>query len=64
MTQTQLSETLSMVPLLESFASSPAVTEPEPSGLTWAVKVAVLVLLVDQLTAAPRLTLWATVVDG
>jgi len=64
MAQTQLSETLSMVPLLEPLASSPAVNEPEPSELTWAVKVAVLVLLVDQLTASPRLTLWATVVDG
>jgi hypothetical protein len=64
MTQTQLSETLSMVPLLESLASSPAVTDPEPSELTWAVKAAVLVLLVDQLTVSPRLTLCATVVDG
>jgi hypothetical protein len=64
MTQTQLSDTLSTLPLLESLASAVAVTEPEPSEFTWAVKAAVLVLLVDQLRVAPRLTLSATVVDG
>jgi hypothetical protein len=64
MAQTQLSDTLSTLPLLESLASAVAVAEPEPSELTCALKVAVLALLVDQLRVSPRLTLSATVVDG
>ena len=63
MTHTQLSEASSTVPLLESLCRLVTVTDPEPSGLTSAVKVAADVLLVDQLRDVPRLTLSAIEVD-
>jgi hypothetical protein len=54
---TQLSEAFSVVPLLESLRRLVTVTDPEPSGLTVALKVAADALLVDQLSVVPRLTL-------